>query len=58
VGFLYGGRDNTYSDTGIVFGKYTDYIVVIFNNKATAFPTGSRKIKELSGIIYKHLDRN
>lgn len=56
VGFLFGGKDNVYNDSGIVKGKYTDYVIAVFNRKAPAFPTGSRKIADISRIVYKYLD--
>lgn len=57
VGFLYGGADNVYGDSGIVFGKYTDYFIVIFNDKAPPFPSGSNIIRQMSEITYKYLDK-
>lgn len=57
VGFLYGGEDNTYGDSGLVYGKKTDYVIVIFNAKAPPFPQGATVIKNLSAVIYKYLDK-
>jgi len=57
-GFLFGGEyGETYADSGLVFGKNTDYIVVFLNDRAPMpFPDGWRKIREMSSIVYKYLD--
>jgi beta-lactamase class A len=58
VGFLFGKGDTTYSDAATVFAKHTDYILVVFNNRAPQFPQGSKIIKEISAKIYSAIDTN
>lgn len=58
VGFLFGGREgDVYSDAAIVTGIHTDYILVVINSKAPAYPQGKDKIREISQLIYNALDR-
>lgn len=58
VGFLYGSKDNTYSDCGIVFGNNTNYLIAVLNNAAPPYPQGKNIIKAVSAVVYKHLDAN
>lgn len=55
VGFLFGGNDNVYNDSAIVWAPRTDYVVVIMNKQAPPFPNGSQIIAQLSPIIYDAL---
>lgn len=47
---------NTYSDAGLVFGENTDYVIVILNDLAPAYPNGQFKIQELAQIINSYLN--
>lgn len=55
VGFLFGGNDNIYNDSAIVWAPRTDYVVVVMNKQAPPFPGGSQIIAQLSPIIYDAL---
>lgn len=58
VGFLFGKGATTYSDAATVFGKNTDYILVVFNDRAPQFPQGSQVIKQISQKVYSYIDTN
>jgi len=58
VGFLFGGKENTYSDAATVFANNTDYILILFNNNAAKFPQGSQILKRISQKVYETVDRN
>ncbi|MCA9380695.1 serine hydrolase [Candidatus Dojkabacteria bacterium] len=57
VGFLFGGIEgSTYSDSAIVYGEKTDYVLVVLNDKAPDYPYGYLKIKDISEIVYDYLN--
>jgi beta-lactamase class A len=57
-GFLFGGKEgDTYSDAAIVYGKHTDYVLVILNNRAAKYPYGSQTLADISKIVYAYMDR-
>lgn len=57
VGFLFGGREgNTYADAGIVYGPKTDYVLVVLNDEAPAYPNGAYIIRDISEIVYAYLE--
>lgn len=56
IGNLWTDSDINYCDSAIVYGKYTNYILIIMD-KDIDWESGKVNLKDLSSIVYNYLDK-
>ena len=56
IGTLWTVDDISYQDSAIIFGKKTDYVLVIMNQQVEWIP-GRERLRRISEIVYSHLDK-
>jgi beta-lactamase class A len=57
VGFLFGGREgDVYNDAAIVYGPKTDYVLVVLNNSAPAYPRGAFIVRDIAKLVYEGVE--
>jgi len=55
IGTLSASGKESYQDGAVVWGKLTDYVIVVMD-KSLAWEAGPNKLKEISSIIYNGID--
>lgn len=56
IGNLHYDEGFVYSDAGIVYGKYTDFVIVVLSQDIPTSQIGSSKIVEITELVYKNLN--